>query len=469
MSEVEKTNQGKSFMGSKILVVDDDPLLRDFLMETLVRTGCIVGLATTGEEALDRMRAEDYDIILSDVRMPNMDGMELLKTARGSMPDAEIVIMTAYGTIQNAVEAMKLGAFHYVLKPFSIDEIELVIKRALEHKSLLKENRLLRTEVTSKYSFDNIIGKSPQMQEIFELVRTVAGRKATVLITGESGTGKELIAKAIHYNSQRREGPFIRINCAALPEGLVESELFGHEKGSFTGADRQSRGRFELADGGTLLLDEISEISLHLQGKLLRVLQEREFERVGSGIPIQVDVRIIATSNRDLKKRIKDGHFREDLFYRLNVVPIHIAPLRERKEDIPSLAEYFLEKCNQENNCHIQAISPKVFQMFMEYAWPGNVRELENYMERAVVTAKSKILTPRDFPKELSFGKIDMPTEDIKVGSTVHEAERKLILKTLKAQGGNRTKTSEILGISTRTLRNKLQEYGVKDAAKDRD
>ncbi len=468
MSEIEKTNRSAALVGSRVLVVDDDPLLRDFLMETLIRTGCTVGLAVTGEEALDRMRAEDYDIILSDVRMPNMDGMELLKAARGSLPDAEVVMMTAYGTVQNAVEAMKLGAFDYVLKPFSIDEIELVVKRALEHKSLVNQNRLLRTEVTSKYSFDNIMGKSPQMQQIFELVQTVAGRKATVLITGESGTGKELIAKAIHYNSLRREGPFIRINCAALPEGLVESELFGHEKGSFTGAVRQSRGRFELADGGTLLLDEISEISLHLQGKLLRVLQEREFERVGSGIPIQVDVRIIATSNRDLKKRIKDGQFREDLFYRLNVVPIHIAPLRERKEDIPSLAEHFLKKYNRENNCHIQGISPKVFESFMEYRWPGNVRELENYIERAVVTAKSRTLTPRDFPKELSFGRIDMPTEEIKVGSTVHDAERKLILRTLKAQNGNRTKTAEILGISTRTLRNKLQEYGVKDAANDK-
>jgi len=455
-------------MGKKILVVDDDSLLRDFLSETLNSSGYWVDLASTGEEALQKIRGEDYDIILSDVRMPNMDGMELLKTTRESLPDAKVVMMTAYGTVQNAVEVMKLGAFDYVMKPFSIDEIELVLKRALEHKQLLLENKLLRTEVIGRYRFDNIVGKSPQMQKIFELVETVANTKATVLITGESGTGKELIAKAIHYNSSRREGPFIRINCAALPEGLVESELFGHEKGSFTGAIRQSRGRFELADRGTLLLDEISEISLHLQGKLLRVLQEREFERVGSGIPIQVDVRIIATSNRNLNRLIEQEKFREDLFYRLNVVPIHISPLNERKEDIPALTQHFLKKYNLENNRQITGISQKVYEMFLGYSWPGNVRELENYIERAVVTAKGKILTPGDFPKELVFGRIKLPSEEIEVGSTIYEAEQRLILKTLKAHGGNRTKAAEILGISTRTLRNKLYEYGLKDASVDK-
>jgi DNA-binding NtrC family response regulator len=453
----------------KILVVDDDSLMRDFLSETLNRSGYSVDLASTGEEALAKIRKEDYDVILSDIRMPTMGGMELLKTTREYLPDAKIVMMTAYGTVQNAVEAMKLGAFDYVMKPFSTDEIELAIKKAIDYKQLLLENKLLRSEVIEKYSFENIVGKTPEMQRIFELVEAVADAKATVLITGESGTGKELIAKAIHYHSSRREGPFIRINCAALPEGLVESELFGHEKGSFTGAIRQSRGRFELADRGTLLLDEISEITPHLQAKLLRVLQEREFERVGSGIPIQVDVRIIATTNRDLKELIEKGKFREDLFYRLNVVPIHISPLRERKEDIPALAQHFLKKYNLENNRQIEGISQKVYELFMEYFWPGNVRELENYIERAVVTAKGKILTPRDFPKELSFGQIRLPSEKIEVGSTIDEAERKLILKTLEAQGGNRTKTAEILGISTRTLRNKLQEYGLKDTANDQD
>jgi len=449
---------------NRILAVDDDPLLRDFLSEALSRSGCRVDSVATGEEALDKITEKDYDIILTDVRLPNMDGVEVLRRAKDFLPDAEVVMITAYGTVQNAVEAMKLGAFDYLLKPLSVDEIELVIKRALDHKRLVLENRLLRSEVKEKYGFGNIVGRTPQMDEIFELVRTIADTKATVLITGESGTGKELIAKAIHYNSRRREGPFIRINCAALPEGLVESELFGHEKGSFTGAIRQSRGRFELADGGTLLLDEISELSLHLQGKLLRVLQEREFERVGSAIPIQVDVRIIATSNRNLKKLMEEEQFRKDLFYRLNVVPIQIPPLRERKEDIPALAQHFLEKYNLENNREIAGISPKVIELFLEYSWQGNVRELENYIERAVVTAKGSVLTPRDFPKELTFGRIRASSGEIEVGSTIHEAERELILKTLEAQVGNRTKTAEILGISTRTLRNKLREYGLKDA-----
>lgn len=455
--------------GGKILVVDDDSLMRDFLSETLNRSGYWIDLASTGEEALEKIKKENYDLILSDIRMPNMGGMELLKTTREYLPDAKVVMMTAYGTVQNAVEAMKLGAFEYVMKPFSTDEIELVLTRALEHRKLILENKLLRSEVIGKYSFENIIGKSPQMQKIFEWVEGVADTRATVLITGESGTGKELIAKAIHYHSSRREGPFIRINCAALPEGLVESELFGHEKGSFTGAIRQSRGRFELADRGTLLLDEISEITPHLQAKLLRVLQEREFERVGSGIPIQVDVRIIATSNRDLKELIDKGRFREDLFYRLHVVPIHIPPLRERKEDIPALTQHFLKKYNLENNRQIEGISQKAYEMFLEYAWPGNVRELENFIERAVVTAKGKILTPHDFPKELAFGMIKLPASEINVGTTIYEAEKGLILKTLKAYAGNRTKTAEILRISTRTLRNKLNEYGLKDGANDQD
>jgi len=451
----------------KVLVVDDDSLMKDFLKEALGRSDYSVDLASTGEEALEKIKDRDYDIILSDIRMPSMSGMELLKVTREYVPDAKVVMMTAYGTVENAVEAMKLGAFDYVMKPFSADEIELVLKRAFEHKRLILENRLLRSELAGKYRFENIVGKSPQMQKIFELVEVVADSKATVLITGESGTGKELIAKAIHYNSSRKDGPFIKINCAAFPDGLVESELFGHEKGAFTGAIRKSEGRFELADGGTLLLDEVSEISPGLQAKLLRVLQEREFERVGSGQTIQVDVRIISTSNKNLREQIEKGKFREDLFYRLNVIPMHISPLRERKEDIPILAEHFLKKYNLENNRSIQGISQKVYEMFSEYPWPGNVRELENYIERAVVTAKGKVLTPSDFPKELVLSKTYFFSEAIEVGCSIYEAEKRLILKTLEAEGGNRTKAAEILGISTRTLRNKLQEYGLKEESSD--
>jgi DNA-binding NtrC family response regulator len=450
----------------KVLVVDDESLMRDFLKEALGRSDYSVDSASTGEEALEKIKDKDYDIILSDIRMPNMSGMELLKATKEYLPDAKVVMMTAYGTVENAVEAMKLGAFDYVMKPFSADEIELVLRRAFEHKRLILENRLLRSELAGKYRFENIVGKSPQMQKIFELVEVVADTKATVLITGESGTGKELIATAIHYNSSRKDGPFIRINCAAFPEGLVESELFGHEKGAFTGAIRKSRGRFELADGGTLLLDEVSEISPALQAKLLRVLQEREFERVGSGETIQVDVRIISTSNKNLKEQIEKGKFREDLFYRLNVIPMHIAPLRERKEDIPALAEHFLNKYNLENKRSIEGISQKVYDLFMEYPWPGNVRELENFIERAVVTSKGRILIPSDFPKELAFGKTLTP-EAIEVGCSIYEAEKRLILKTIESQGGNRTKAAEILGISTRTLRNKLQEYGLKEESGD--
>jgi len=447
----------------RILVVDDDNLMKDFLKETLSRSNYLVDLASSGDEALDKLKIKEYDVIVSDIRMPKLGGMELLKAAKDNSPDTKIVMMTAYGTVENAVEAMKLGAFDYIMKPFSADEIELVVKKAFEYKKLLIENRRLKTEVAGKYRFQNIIGKSPQMQKVFEMVDIVADSRSSVFLAGESGTGKELIAKAIHYNSPRKDGPFIKINCAALPEGLVESELFGHEKGAFTGAFRQTRGRFEMADGGTLLLDEISEITPGLQAKLLRVLQEREFERVGSGQSIQVDVRVISTSNKNLSEEIRKGKFREDLLFRLNVIPIHLAPLRERKEDIPLLAEHFLQKYNQENNKNVQGISEKVYQLFMEYHWPGNVRELENYIERAVVTTKNKILTPADFPSELFFKKAEYDDSGLKVGCTIGDMEKALILKTLEAYSGNKTKAAEILGVSSRTLRNKLKEYGLKE------
>ena len=447
----------------RVLVVDDDNLMKDSLSEILTRSNYQVDLASSGEEALSKLKMREYDVIISDIRMPKLDGMELLKAVKGNCPDTKIIMMTAFGTIENAVEAMKLGAYDYIMKPFKADEIELVVKNAFEFKKLLIENRMLKTEVAGKYRFQNIIGKAPQMQKIFEMVDMIADSRSSVLLTGESGTGKELIAKAIHYNSPRKDGPFIKINCAALPEGLVESELFGHEKGAFTGAIRQTRGRFEMAHGGSLLLDEISEITPGLQAKLLRVLQEREFERVGSGQSIQVDVRVISTSNKNLDEEIKRGKFREDLFFRLNVIPIPLPALREKKEDVPLLAEHFLQKYNQENNKKVQGISEKVYQLLMEYHWPGNVRELENYIERAVVTTRNKILTPVDFPPELFFKKAEYDDSGLKVGCTIADMEKALILKTLEVYGGNKTKAAEVLGVSSRTLRNKLQEYGMKE------
>lgn len=444
----------------KVLVVDDDSLMREFLDETLRRADYSVDLACTGDEALEKIKTKEYDVILSDIRMPKMSGMELLKAVRENSPQSKIMLMTAYGTIENAVEAMKLGAFDYVTKPFSADDIELKIKRAVEFKKLEWENRLLRSEVTGKYRFENIIGKSPQIRKVFEVVDSVADSRSSILITGESGTGKELVARAIHYNSPRKNQPFVPVNCAVLPENLMESELFGHEKGAFTGAIKQTRGKFELAHGGTLLLDEISEIPPSLQAKLLRVLQEREFERVGSAETIQVDVRIISTSNQNLPELIQKGKFREDLYFRLNVIPINIAPLRERKEDIIPLAEYFLDRYNKENDRDIKGISEKVFQMFMEYHWPGNVRELENYIERAVVISREKMLSPEDFPPELLF-KIDVSSRELKVGQTIDDVEKTLILRTLQACAGNKTKAARTLGISVRTLRNKLKEYGL--------
>jgi DNA-binding NtrC family response regulator len=457
--------RGDNLPKGRILVVDDDHLMREFLDETLRRADYSVDLASTGDEGIEKIKSKEYDVILSDIRMPKVSGMELLKAVRENSPQSKIMLMTAYGTIENAVEAMKSGAFDYITKPFSADDIELKIKRAIEYRRLEWENKLLRSEVSGKYRFENIIGKSPQMRRVFEIVDSIADSKSSVLITGESGTGKELIAKAIHYNSPRKNELFVPVNCAALPENLMESELFGHEKGAFTGAIKQTRGRFELAHRGTLLLDEISEIPPSLQAKLLRVLQEREFERVGSGESIQVDVRIISTSNQNLPDLIQKGKFREDLYFRLNVIPVNIAPLRERKEDIIALAGYFLDKYNKENNRDIKGISEKVFQMFMEYHWPGNVRELENYLERAVVISKGKMLTPEDFPRELLF-KTDLSTREFKVGQTVRDTEKALILKTLESCAGNKTKAAQTLGISVRTLRNKLNEYWMpKDVA----
>jgi len=455
---------------SKILVVDDESLMREFIAESLTFHDYEVDSTENGAKALEFMNNETYDLILTDYKMPKVTGMDVLRKAREKMPDCKVVIMTAYGTIENAVEAMKLGAFDYITKPFGVEEILLLVKRALEFKTLEIENRMMQTELEEKYGYRNIIGESPAMKKVFDLIQTVSQSRSTVLITGKSGTGKELVARAIHYLSPRKNSSFIKINCAALPTELMESELFGHEKGAFTGAIRKYHGRFERANDGTLLLDEISEMSPTLQAKLLRVLQEREFEPVGSSETLKVDVRIVTTTNRNLEILINDGDFREDLFYRLNVITIHLPLLRERIGDIPLLARHFLEKYNRENGKAIEGISDDVLEMWKNYSWHGNVRELENTIERAVVMCRGKKLELSDVstPGQGMSKMSDVGTglSDNLTGYTIAEMERDLILKTLESQGGNRTATAEILDISVRTLRNKLAQYGKMDAFK---
>ena len=453
----------------RILVVDDDSYVRSGTEEILLRKGYEVDTAASGSGALQALEGAEYDLMLSDIRMPGMSGLELLDTVVPRWPELTVVLMTAYGAIDDAVRAMRNGAYNYVLKGdgSAPEEMELVVEQALRLQETERENRRLRSELRSRYGLGGMIGKAPAMAQVFDLVGTVADSRATVLVTGESGTGKELVARALHYNSGRAGGPFIRLNCAALPRELMESELFGHEKGAFTGAVRQARGRFERADGGTLLLDEISEIEPALQAKLLRVLQEREFERVGSSQTIEVDVRIVATTNRDLAREVEEGNFREDLYYRLNVIEIGLPPLRERVEDVPALVRSFIERFNEENGKAIAGIEEEALELLGRYHWPGNVRELENYVERAVVVSPGPRLTAADFPRKLVEGPDGAAPEPApQVGLTVHEMERRLIMSTLEALGGKRTEAAARLGISTRTLRNKLHEYGAMDAFK---
>jgi two-component system response regulator AtoC len=448
-------------MKFSVLVVDDDKLVNDFLVETLDRAGYETRAVYSGEEAIARLKERGYDIMLADLRMQEMDGLALIKMAAKIHPDMISIMMTAYGTIENAVEAMKRGAYDFLIKPVLPDTLELLLARVVETIRLRRENQIMRHDLADR--FQNIVGKSPAMKEIFDLVRSVSDARSTVMITGASGTGKELVARAIHYSSNRAEAPFIKLNCAALPEALVEAELFGYEKGAFTDAKKTNRGRFELADGGTLLLDEISEMPLNLQSKLLRVIQEREFERIGSSATINVDVRIIATSNRNLREYISKGKFRDDLFYRLNVIPIHICPLEERKEDIPLLVEHFIDKYNRENKKAVKGVDQSALKVLMGYHWPGNVRELENLVERAVVTTKNELLSEDDFPSDLTLGRLAEDVPALKVPMSLEEGQRYLIIKTLEKFNNNKTKAAEALGITARTIRNKLAEYKSSD------
>ncbi|MBP8132283.1 MAG: sigma-54-dependent Fis family transcriptional regulator [Candidatus Hydrogenedentes bacterium] len=453
----------------RILVVDDDALMREYVEEAMVRAGHAADAVANGPDALARMEATIYDVAITDLKMAPMDGLELLRRARAVSPDTPVIVMTAYGTIESAVAALKEGAADYLLKPFTPDAIEVAVERCLERARIARENRYLRDEIDARYDFGAMIGDSPAMRVVYEQIRKVADSRATVFIRGETGTGKELAARAIHFAGSRRDRPFIKVNCAALSAGILESELFGHEKGAFTGAHDRKIGRFELADTGTLMLDEISEIPVDLQPKLLRALQEREFERVGGNIPIQVDTRIVATSNRDLEQAVRLGKLREDLFYRLNVVSIYLPPLRERKEDLPALMDHFLERFCRENGRRVRGFAPATRKRLLEYDWPGNVRELQNAVESAVVLAADDAPLP---PEQVRLSGVQAAANGndasgVTPGTTVAGIEKQLILVTLEHCAGNRTRAAEMLGISVRTLRNKLKEYRLAQDAEE--
>lgn len=442
----------------KMLVVDDEPLVREYLTTSLQRFGYEPIEAEHGERAIELIEREEFSLIISDLKMPGVSGMVVLDQAIRKQPTTPVIILTAHGTIENAVEAMHRGAFHYLTKPIDHSMLKLTVERALEKRELVRENRNLRIQVEMEQGLDALIGSSPVMRDIIETLRRVSQQPVDVLVSGPSGTGKELVARALHWSSPRSRATFVKMNCAALPEGLVESELFGHEKGSFTGAVRARKGKFEAADGGTILLDEISEMPLPLQAKLLRVLQEREFERVGSNETIRVDVRVVATTNRNLAEEVKKGRFRDDLYYRLNVLPISLPPLAQRTDDIPALVTHFMTKYGARYGREFEGVDADAIAYLRTQPWPGNVRELENRVERAVVLARDLWIRRKDV--ELDHVAIPLDDSNQAFGSiSLHELEKRHILSTLKQQGYNRTKTAEILGISIRTLRNKLNEY----------
>jgi len=440
----------------RILVVDDEEAMRESLNDWLKEDGYEVGLAAGGQEAIDMVRDEPWEIILLDLKMPGMNGLETLKHLKEVRPDAEILMMTAYATVDTAVQAMKEGAFDYLVKPFDPDEVEILIKKIVKHKELILENILLRKKLEEREQFDEIIGKSDAMQQIFELIERVAPTDSTVLITGESGTGKEMIAQAIHGNSGRCYMPLIAVSCGALPESLLESELFGYEKGAFTGAEHTKRGRFEMAHKGTLFLDEIGDISLKTQVDLLRVLQQKEFSRLGSEESIEVDVRILAATNRDLEKAIIENRFRKDLFYRLNVISIHVPPLRERKEDIPLLAKASVRKCCLELNKDEVNIALSAMKLLVDYDWPGNVRELENIIERALVIGGGKEIAAADLPFRGREPMREQLPKSLKSMEKIH------IKRVIEEADWNISRAARELDIDRQTLYNKIEKYEIK-------
>jgi two-component system response regulator HydG len=451
---------------NNILVVDDDNAHRIMLRTLIGGWGYQVSEADDGAAAIDRVKEQSYDLVLMDVRMVRVSGLEALAQIKLYNPAIPVIIMTAYSSVETAVHALKQGAHDYLTKPLDFDKLKITIERAMEHTRLKEENRLLKESLGKHFDRQNIIGQSPAMINLLETVAQVAPSEATVLITGESGTGKELIAGAIHFNSARKDGPFVKLNCAAITETLLESELFGHEKGAFTGADRRKEGRFYQAHGGSLFLDEVSEMSLIMQVKLLRVLQEREFTRVGGEKTIQVDVRVIAATNKNLTDLIGKGQFREDLYYRLNVVDMEIPPLRNRQQDIPLLAQHFLELFAEKNHKKIKGFRPQALDLLIRHDWPGNVRELMNAVERTVVLSRSAYLSEKDFPMYAATAldndaEPDISGIDIDTGNPLEAVERATILKVLEATGGNKSEAARRLGITRKTLHKKLKSYGV--------
>ncbi|MDE3019274.1 MAG: sigma-54-dependent Fis family transcriptional regulator [Nitrospirota bacterium] len=452
---------------SAILIVDDEPDMRALLKDVLEERGHRVQVASNGREALKKLAEEEYSVVLTDLRMKEMQGIELLAEIKRTHPDINVILMTAFGSVESAIEAMKQGAYDYLTKPVKTEELVLVMEKALREAALRREVGRLRREVHKEYSFHQILGKSKPMQQVFDLIRRVADSPTNVLITGESGTGKELVAKAIHYNSERRDAPFVPVNCAAIPEALLESELFGHMKGAFTDAKGDKRGLFEEAQKGTLFLDEISELPLMLQAKILRAIQEREIRRVGATRSMPVDVRIIAATNLHLAEEVKAKRFREDLYYRLNVIEIHLPPLRERREDIPMLVEAFLKKCAEASHKNLRGMNETALALLMDYTWPGNVRELENVIERAVTLARGEKIVPDDLPPAIQGARGDRAVIDEAAERILPlaDVEKEYILRILEKTGGNKYQAAQTLGIDRKTLYRKLAEIEERDKA----
>ena len=453
---------------ARVLVVDDEKSMRDLLSITLEKEGYDVLTAAGGEAAIEALRRDVTDAVITDLRMPKVDGLQVLRAAKEISPDVAVIVITAVASTETAVEAMKLGAYDYITKPFKLDEVSLIVRNALERKRLRDENLYLRKQLETQHRFENIIGKSGRILEVFDTIRKISDSPSTAMITGESGTGKELVARAIHFNSLRRDKPFVSVNCGAIPEGLMESELFGHVRGAFTGAVSNKIGLFSAGEGGTLFLDEITEIPPLLQVKLLRAIQTREIRRVGDTKDMKTDVRLIAASNRNLEDAVKDGILREDLYYRLNVIPIQLPPLRERREDIPLLVAHFLQKFGKDLGKEARGVAPEAMIVLERYHWPGNIRELENVLERAIVLGAGDVLGIESLPETLrrerpvkGMEAVELPEDGLDLEATLDTIERGYLQRALDRTGGVQTKAAELLKMTFRQFRYKLQKHSL--------